>query len=104
VGKVKGLLLGDKGFQMNPLQKQELQAHGLQLLVLARKNMTATLTKPADNQLKNLRRRIETAIGQLCERYDLNRIKARSNLAFFAAIFRKIRNSPAPPQTATGGG
>lgn len=90
VGRVKGLLLGDKGFQLKPIQQQELQAHGLGLLVPARKNMAPTMPQATENQFKNLRRRIETAIGQLCERYDLNRIKARASLAFFAAIFRKI--------------
>lgn len=90
VGRVRGLLLGDKGFQLKATQQQDLQAHGLHLLVPARKNMPQTLSKPAENQFKNLRRRIETAIGQLCERYDLNRIKARASLAFLAAIFRKV--------------
>lgn len=89
-GKVRGLVLGDKGFQLKEYQRSELAAHGLHLLVPARKNMKKIMAQATENKLKNLRRRIETAIGQLCERYNLNRIKARTQLAFFAAIFRKI--------------
>lgn len=88
--KIRGLMLGDKGFQCQEYRRQELEAYGLYLLVPVRKNMTPIMSRAAENKLKNLRRRIETAIGQLCERYNLNRIKARSPLAFFAAIFRKI--------------
>jgi len=88
--KVKGLLLGDKGFQLKAFRQEELAAQGIHLLVPSRRNMCRKMSEAAENKLKNLRRRIETAIGQLCERYDLNRIKARSPLAFFAAIFRKI--------------
>jgi len=88
-GKIKGLLLGDKGFQARE-KSQKLQEHGITLCVPARKNMPQTMTEKQENQLKNLRRRIETAIGQLCETYKLNRIKARSPLAFFNNIFRKI--------------
>lgn len=90
ITRIQGLLLGDKGFQLKEWRQKELAAHGLHLLVPARRNMQNLLPPPTENQLKNLRRRIETAIGQLCERYALNRIKARSPLAFFAAVFRKI--------------
>jgi hypothetical protein len=90
LGKVRGLMLGDKGFQLKEYRRHELAAHGLHLLVPARKNMKKIMSEAAENKLKNLRRRIETAIGQLCERYNLNRIKARTPLAFFNAIFRKI--------------
>jgi hypothetical protein len=90
IGKVRGLTLADKGFLLNETRKQELEQAGLQLIVPARKNMKKTMSKKAENQLKNIRRRIETAIGQLCERYHLNRIKARSPLPYFNAIFRKI--------------
>ena len=88
--EVRGLMLGDKGFQLKEYRRQECEAHALYVLVPARKNMKKVMSKTAESQLKNLRRRIETAIGQLCERYNLNRIKARSPLAFFGAIFRKI--------------
>lgn len=88
--QIKGLLLADKGFQLKEWRQEELTANGLYLLVPARKNMRTLMPEATENQLKNLRRRIETAIGQLCERYNLNRIKARSPLAFFNAIFRKI--------------
>lgn len=77
IGKVKGLLLGDKGFQLKAHRQQELAENGLHLLVPARKNMAKTMSKEAESQLKNLRRLIETAIGQLCETYHLGRIKAR---------------------------
>jgi len=88
--QIKGLLLADKGFQLKEWRQEELTANGLYLLVPARKNMRKLMPEATENQLKNLRRRIETAIGQLRERYNLNRIKARSPLAFFNAIFRKI--------------
>lgn len=88
--KIQGFLLGDKGFQLKQWRQEELAAHGIHLFVPTRKNMRKIMPEVTENQLKNLRRRIETAIGQLCERYMLNRIKARSPLAFFAAIFRKI--------------
>jgi Transposase DDE domain len=90
MGRVHGLVLGDKGFQLKQMKQQELLEQHVHLLVPARKNMKKMMTEQAENHLKNLRRLIETAIGQLCERFALNRIKARSSLAFFAAVFRKI--------------
>jgi IS5 family transposase len=89
IGFIEGLLLADKGFQ-DQNRATELQAHGIDLLVPARKNMTATCSQESQNILKNTRRRIETAIGQLVERFGFQNIKARSPLAFFNAIFRKI--------------
>jgi hypothetical protein len=87
---VTGLLLGDKGFQLKEFKHQELLEKNIQLLVPSRKNMAKTMPEHTENHLKNVRRLIETDIGQLCERFALNRIKARSNLAFFGALFRKI--------------
>lgn len=88
-GKITGLLLGDKGFQSQD-KAEQLQRHNITLFVPARKNMPQTMTKEQETQLKNVRRRIETAIGQLCETFNINRIKARSPMAFFNNIFRKI--------------
>jgi Transposase DDE domain len=76
LGTVKGLLLGDKGFQMKEDKQAELLKNNIQLIVPSRKNMKKSMPKQTENQLKNLRRLIETAIGQLCERFHINAIKA----------------------------
>ena len=89
IGFIKGLVLADKGFQTKD-KKAELAAYGVDLLVPSRKNMPTTVSEKAENILKNTRRLIETAIGQLVERFAFQNIKARSPLAFFNAIFRKI--------------
>jgi hypothetical protein len=81
--------LADKGFQSNE-KKAELAAYGIDLLVPSRKNMANAPSQKAQTCLKNTRRLIETAIGQLVERFAFQTIKARSPLAFFNAIFRKI--------------
>ncbi len=89
IGLIKGLLLGDKGF-LSKEREAELAGHGINLCVPARKNMKPRFTKEAESLLKNTRRLIETAIGQLVERFAIQNIKARAPLAFFNAIFRKI--------------
>ena len=89
IGLIQGTFLGDKGFQTKE-KAQELADYGIRLWVPTRKNMTKMISEKAENALKNIRRRIETAIGQLVERFGFQNIKARSPLAFFNAVFRKI--------------
>lgn len=89
IGFIKGLLLGDKGFQTKE-KSAELAAHGVHLLVPSRKNMARKMPEKAENMLINTRRLIETALGQLVERFAFQNIKARCPLAFFNSIFRKI--------------
>ena len=55
VGKIKGLLLGDKGFQLRQEKHQELLNRNIQLFVPARKNMVTLMTKETENRFKNIR-------------------------------------------------
>jgi hypothetical protein len=89
IGFIKGLVIADKGFQSESRAK-ELKVNGIDIIVPSRKNMKQKRDEKEENQLKNIRRRIETAIGQLVERYSFNSIKARSILAYCNEIFRKI--------------
>jgi hypothetical protein len=65
-GRISGWLLGDKGY-LGKHWQAEAAAHGLQLVTPLRSNMD----DPCDPKLMawfmNVRRRIETAIGQLVE-------------------------------------
>ncbi len=72
---IKGLLIGDKGF-IRPILKQELATVGIDLQTPLRKNMKDERPKPFVKQLMSKRHLVETVIGQLAERFEIEKTKA----------------------------
>lgn len=73
---LSGLLIGDKGY-IRPNLTEELAKQGLDLPTPVRKNMPDLRPKAAVTQLMKARRLIETVIGQLTERFRIEKIRAR---------------------------
>ena len=89
IGKIKGLLLGDKGF-ISQERQEKLAQNGINLQTPKRKNMTDTRPEKEVALMMKIRRRIETAIGILSEKFAIASIKARDIWHFTSKLFRKL--------------
>lgn len=73
---LQGLLIGDKGY-IRPVLKEELKQQGIDLQTALRKNMTDIRDKSFVKRLMTTRRLVETVIGQLVDRFNIEKIWAR---------------------------
>lgn len=85
----QGLLLGDKGY-IRPILKEELGQHDIDLQTPLRANMKDSRPKPFVKQLTQVRRLVETVIGQLTERFNLEKIRARDLWHLTNRVTRKL--------------
>jgi hypothetical protein len=89
VEKIKGLLLGDKGFIRPELQK-ELKEQGIYLQTPLRDNMIDERPKNFLKWLMSTRRLVETVIGQLTERFHIEKVRARDTWHQCSRFWRKL--------------
>lgn len=89
VGKMSGLLLGDKGY-IRPELKSELAEQGIYLETPLRDNMHEERPRGFLNWMVGTRRLIETVIGQLTERFHIERVRARDMWHQASRFWRKI--------------
>lgn len=89
VEKIQGLLVGDKGF-MRPELTNELAIKGLHLQTHLRSNMKDDRPKEFLSWMKGTRRLIETVIGQLAERFRIEKIRARDLWHESSRFWRKL--------------
>jgi hypothetical protein len=89
VEKIQGLLLGDKGFIRPGLQKS-LAEQELFLQTPMRDNMTDNRPKGFLKWLVSTRRLVETVIGQLADRFQIERIRARDLWHQASRFWRKL--------------
>jgi hypothetical protein len=89
VAGLQGLLIGDKGY-IRPCLKQELAQHGLDLQTPLRKNMQDLRPKAFVGQLMSSRRLVETVIGQLTERFHIEKVRARDTWHLANRFIRKL--------------
>lgn len=87
--KIRGLLIGDKGYLSQALQRQ-LAAVDLDLQTPLRQNMSETRPFAVIRQLQTLRRLIETVNAQLTERFHFERIRARDLWHLTSRVNRKM--------------
>src|SRR5690606_38241859 len=87
--KIKGFLLADKGLMRPELQK-ELCLNGLFLQTPLRSNMEEARPKAFLNWMKGSRRLIETVIGQLTDRFHIERVRARDLWHEASRFWRKL--------------
>ena len=87
--KLKGLLLGDKGF-IRPCLQNLLAEKGLFLQTPMRDNMEDNRPKGFLKWLVGTRRLVETVIGQLAERFQIERIRARDLWHQVSRFWRKL--------------
>jgi hypothetical protein len=86
---LKGTLLADKGL-IRPELTAILARQGLDLQTPLRKNMTDPRPKEMVSTMMNIRRKVETVIGQLVERFHIQAIKAKDLWHLCSKICRKI--------------
>jgi Transposase DDE domain len=82
-----GWALGDKGY-WSPVTRAELAADGLDLIAPPRGKSAGAKRWPA--RLVQTRRRIETVLSQLAERYHAKRVRARDEWHLAARWLRKL--------------
>lgn len=87
--KVHGLVLGDKGF-MRPSLKQELAERDIFLETSLRDNMCDERPKSFLKWLTGTRRLVETVIGQLSDRFHIEKIRARDLWHQASRFWRKL--------------
>lgn len=89
IQNIQGLLIGDKGYIRAEL-KEALQQKGINLQTAVRKNMTENRDPEVLRVLKKTRRLVETVIGQLSERFHIERTQARDLWHLTSRIARKV--------------
>lgn len=86
---IRGALFGDKGF-IRPILTEDLSAMGITLYTPLRRNMADSRPKSLVARIVSVRRRVETVIGQLAERFSAERTGARKLWQLVSRIYRKV--------------
>ena len=86
---ITGFMLGDKGL-IRPSLTTELAAFGLHLEHPLRDNMKENRSKDYLSRMKNKRRLVETVIGQLSERFKIEKTRSRNLFTMSLRLTRKI--------------
>ena len=86
---ITGLVIADKGYLGSDLQR-DLLNWGINLQTAKRSNMKDHRDRDWVKLLVKTRRLVETAIGQLSERFNLQAIKARDLWHLTSRINRKL--------------
>ena len=89
IENIEGLLLGDKGY-IRPQFKEDCQALGIDLQTPLKKNMKDKRPKSFVKLIMRIRRRIETVIGQLAERFEIEKCRCRDMWHMTSRIIRKL--------------
>jgi len=83
-------LLGDKGYICNEVKKEELLNEGINLQTPLKSNMQDDRSPIVVKEMNKTRRLIETVIGQLSERFNIEKVRARDQWHLTIRIGRKI--------------
>ena len=86
---LEGLLIGDKGY-IRPELKANLTRRGLDLETPLRKNMLDTRPVELVHKLMEVRRLVETVIGQLVDRFHIETVWARDVFHLTNRFTRKL--------------
>jgi hypothetical protein len=86
---IEGLLIGDKGY-IRPQFKADCEALGIDLQTPVRKNMTEPRPRWFLRLLQRVRKRVETVISQLEQRFGLAIMRARDPWHLTNRVARKI--------------
>jgi len=88
--EVSGKVLGDKGYIGRFLGILLREENGIELWTPVRKNMKPTTGPRTNGMLCNVRRRVETVIGQRAERLHIERVRARDTWHLTVRVQRKL--------------
>ena len=89
ISGLTGDIIADKGL-IRPHLKEALAHQGLKLHTPLRNNMHDPRPKSFLSQIMNVRRKVETVIGQLVERFKIQSIRAKDHWHLMAKVGRKI--------------
>ena len=89
IHNIKGLLIGDKGL-MRPSLKENLLKEGVNLQTPLRNNMKDERDPKIVKDIIGIRRLVETVIGQLTDRYKIQKMKARDLWHLTHRIIQKV--------------
>lgn len=87
---IEGLLLADKGLIGQDYQQDFRLETGINLQTPRRGNMTDSRGKDANRWIISTRRLVETVIGQLTERFHIEKVRARDCWHLTKRIARKV--------------
>lgn len=90
VDDIEGMMISDKGLIGADFQKELLECAQINLQTAGRSNMKETRSKPFLKWLTSTRRLVETVIGQLSERFHIEKVRARDLWHLTSRIARKI--------------
>lgn len=88
--KVHGMVIADKGLIGAEYKQKILQHTGINLQTAVRSNMKETRSEQFMKWLKSTRRLVETVIGQLTDRFNIEKVRARKLWYFTNRIARKV--------------
>ena len=83
-------LLGDKGYICSENRKTELSNAGIEIHTPLRRNMKDKRPKELVKMMNDKRRLVETVIGQLSERLNIEKVRARDMWHLTVRIGRKL--------------
>jgi len=86
---LSGFIFGDKGL-IRPELTEDLAKHGIKLEHPLRSNMKESRPKVYLKAMLKKRRLIETVIGQLADRFNIEKVRARRQISLIARFSRKI--------------
>ena len=86
-GDIGGTLLGDKGYIG---AKERFAQYGIALETPVKSNMRETRHTHVLAAMKRVRRKVETVIGQLAERFSIEKVRARDMWHLTSRIYRKV--------------
>lgn len=86
---IEGLLIGDKGY-IRPQFKADCEALGIDLQTPVRKNMKASQPRWFRRLAQRVRKRVETVIAQLEQRFGLAVMRARDTWHLTNRVARKL--------------
>ena len=86
---IRGLVIGDKGY-ISDFLHNELLLYGIDLQTPFRSNMKDDRPPESVRIMTSVRREVETVIGQLCERFNIEKVRARDLWHLTSRTVRKI--------------
>lgn len=90
IKEIGGMIIADKGLIGKDYQDELFQYTGINLQTAVRSNMQESRSKKFIKWLVSTRRLVETVIGQLTERFNIEKVRARKTWYLTNPITRKI--------------
>lgn len=90
INEIRGMVIADKGLIGGEYKNELQQFAQIDLQTALRDNMVETRSEGFVKWLKSTRRLVETVIGQLSERFNIERVRARKTWYLTNRIARKV--------------